>query len=339
MAASVCEYALPTVPSGSVAVEMVMAGQPMAKVIACVPWQPLASVVRMVTLTPVPFAVVGVPLITPARLADIRRARVLVEGTYYINRLFATVEFIGKSIIPVGHVGVVVSYTGARGEDVSGSEYSHGELVNAGCRGVWREPLMPGKYAFNTYAGKIELVPTTKRLFEDAGYTRMLGAGADKDSKRREENFGYLMRSVERYASAPSAGKASLSVFLTRLTLRVDNEEEVAGNKVTLSSLHSSKGLEFPVVFFIGLVEGILPHSRTTDPKVNEAVLTDVDDTLTTHGAITDDALQAMAALRAATPTASRGAPMPRAIANRAAPPLPSARCLPSCPSTPSRLS
>ncbi|MBB2486726.1 flotillin family protein [Mitsuaria sp. WAJ17] len=90
-----------------------------------------------------------------------RQERVLVEGTYYVNRLFATVEFINKTIIPVGFVGVVVSYTGARGEDVSGSEYSHGELVNAGCRGVWREPLMPGKYAFNTYAGKIELVPTT----------------------------------------------------------------------------------------------------------------------------------------------------------------------------------
>jgi len=90
-----------------------------------------------------------------------RQERVLVEGTYYINRLFATVEFIAKTIIPVGHVGVVVSYTGVRGEDVSGSEYSHGELVQSGCRGVWREPLMPGKYAFNTYAGKIELVPTT----------------------------------------------------------------------------------------------------------------------------------------------------------------------------------
>lgn len=90
-----------------------------------------------------------------------RQERVLVEGTYYINRLFATVEFIPKTIIPVGFVGVVVSYTGSRGEDLSGSEYSHGELVSAGCRGVWREPLMPGKYAFNTYAGKIELVPTT----------------------------------------------------------------------------------------------------------------------------------------------------------------------------------
>lgn len=90
-----------------------------------------------------------------------RQERVLVEGTYFINRLFATVEFIKKTVIPVGFVGVVVSYTGHKGTDLSGSEYSHGELVASGCRGVWRDPLMPGKYAFNTYAGKIELVPTT----------------------------------------------------------------------------------------------------------------------------------------------------------------------------------
>jgi uncharacterized membrane protein YqiK len=90
-----------------------------------------------------------------------RQERVLVEGTYFINRLFATVEFIKKTIIPVGYVGVVVSYTGHKGTDLSGSEYSHGELVESGCRGVWRDALMPGKYAFNTYAGKIELVPTT----------------------------------------------------------------------------------------------------------------------------------------------------------------------------------
>ncbi|MES2126748.1 MAG: SPFH domain-containing protein [Pseudomonadota bacterium] len=90
-----------------------------------------------------------------------RQERVLVEGTYFINRLFATVEFIRKTIIPVGFTGVVVSYTGHKGDDLSGGDYSHGELVASGCRGVWRDPLMPGKYAFNTYAGKIELVPTT----------------------------------------------------------------------------------------------------------------------------------------------------------------------------------
>ena len=43
-----------------------------------------------------------------------RQERVLVEGTYYINRLFATIELINKTVIPVGFVGVVVSYTGDR---------------------------------------------------------------------------------------------------------------------------------------------------------------------------------------------------------------------------------
>ena len=75
-----------------------------------------------------------------------RQLRVLVEGTYYVNRLFATVELIPKTVVEVGNVGVVVSYTGDRGADLSGEDYKHGELVETGHRGVWRDPLMPGKY-------------------------------------------------------------------------------------------------------------------------------------------------------------------------------------------------
>jgi uncharacterized membrane protein YqiK len=95
-----------------------------------------------------------------------RQLQVLVEGTYYINRLFATVEMIPKTIIEVGTVGVVVSYTGEQGEDLSGDEYRHGELVRRGQRGVWIEPLLPGKYAFNTYAGKVVSVPTTNIILK-----------------------------------------------------------------------------------------------------------------------------------------------------------------------------
>lgn len=95
-----------------------------------------------------------------------RQHQVLVEGTYYLNRLFATVEFIRKTVVPVGSVGVVVSYFGKAGTDRSGDGYSHGELVDSGCRGVWKEPLLPGKYAFNTYAGKIQLVPTTNFILK-----------------------------------------------------------------------------------------------------------------------------------------------------------------------------
>ena len=95
-----------------------------------------------------------------------RQYQVLVEGTYYINRLFATVEMIQKTIIEVGNVGVVVSYTGETGADLSGIEYRHGELVTKGNRGVWSEPLLPGKYAFNTYAGKVAIVPTTNFILK-----------------------------------------------------------------------------------------------------------------------------------------------------------------------------
>lgn len=95
-----------------------------------------------------------------------RQLQVLVEGTYYINRLFGTVEMIQKTVIEVGNVGVVVSYTGAMGADLSGQEYRHGELVERGNRGVWSEPLLPGKYPFNTYAGKVISVPTTNFILK-----------------------------------------------------------------------------------------------------------------------------------------------------------------------------
>ncbi len=85
----------------------------------------------------------------------------LTDGTYFINRWFATVELMPKTVVPIGYVGVVVSYYGRLGRDVSGDAFRHGERVTEGERGVWERPLGPGKYPFNTYAGNLILVPTT----------------------------------------------------------------------------------------------------------------------------------------------------------------------------------
>jgi uncharacterized membrane protein YqiK len=85
----------------------------------------------------------------------------LTDGTYFINRWFATIQQIPKTVVPIGYVGVVVSYYGRIGQDVSGTLFRHGERVQEGERGVLARPLGPGKYAFNTYAGSIVLVPTT----------------------------------------------------------------------------------------------------------------------------------------------------------------------------------
>jgi len=90
-----------------------------------------------------------------------RQYQPLTDGTYFINRWFATVELIPKTVVPIGYVGVVVSYYGRAGSDLSGEAFRHGERVTEGERGVWERPYGPGKYAFNTYAGNIVLVPTT----------------------------------------------------------------------------------------------------------------------------------------------------------------------------------
>ncbi|HET6251742.1 MAG TPA: SPFH domain-containing protein [Tepidisphaeraceae bacterium] len=85
----------------------------------------------------------------------------LTDGTYFLNRWFATVEIQPKTVVPIGYVGVVVSYFGPPGKDVSGDTFRHGERVSRGERGVWDKPFGPGKYPFNIYAGQIILVPTT----------------------------------------------------------------------------------------------------------------------------------------------------------------------------------
>ena len=85
----------------------------------------------------------------------------LIDGTYFLNRWFCTVELIPKQVVPIGQVGVVVSFYGKKGADTSGKEFRHGERVHEGEKGVWERALGPGKYAFNTASGQVVLVPTT----------------------------------------------------------------------------------------------------------------------------------------------------------------------------------
>src|SRR5437588_581579 len=89
-----------------------------------------------------------------------KQLQVLTDGTFFINRWFGAIEIKAKTLIPIGYVGVVVSYYGGAGSDCTGDTFSYGEQVEPGKRGVWRSALAPGKYALNPYAVKVELVPT-----------------------------------------------------------------------------------------------------------------------------------------------------------------------------------
>jgi len=87
--------------------------------------------------------------------------QVVLAGTYFLNPWFAKVDMVNMLEIPIGHVGVVISYVGAEGVDLSGAEFKHGNIVSKGQKGVWAEPLGPGKYPINPFIMKVELVPTT----------------------------------------------------------------------------------------------------------------------------------------------------------------------------------
>ncbi|EHQ25662.1 SPFH domain-containing protein [Mucilaginibacter paludis] len=87
--------------------------------------------------------------------------QIILAGSYNVNKWAVQIEEIPMTDVPIGYVGVVISYIGEDGKDVTGDSFKHGNIVGKGFRGVWMEPLGPGKYPINTFTMKMELVPTT----------------------------------------------------------------------------------------------------------------------------------------------------------------------------------
>jgi uncharacterized membrane protein YqiK len=97
--------------------------------------------------------------------------QILLSGTWNLNPWFVQVEQVPMVQIPIGYVGVVISFVGKAHVDVSGLEFKHGDLVNVGHKGVWVTPLYPGKHPLNTRVMKVELVPTTNIVLNWASRT------------------------------------------------------------------------------------------------------------------------------------------------------------------------
>lgn len=97
--------------------------------------------------------------------------QVLLSGSWNLNPWFVQVEQVPMLSIPIGSVGVVISFVGLAHEDVSGVEFKHGDLVNVGHKGVWVMPLNPGKHPVNTRIMRVELVPTTNIVLNWANRT------------------------------------------------------------------------------------------------------------------------------------------------------------------------
>ncbi|MCA9622773.1 MAG: UvrD-helicase domain-containing protein [Myxococcales bacterium] len=94
----------------------------------------------------------------------------------------------------------------------------------------------------------------------------------NKAAARRLANVQFLVRAFERRHEKRPLDHAGFEEFLRLLMLREqDADDGEATNKVTLTTMHGSKGLEFRIVFVVGLEEGLMPHARTLEERSTDA--------------------------------------------------------------------
>jgi uncharacterized membrane protein YqiK len=117
--------------------------------------------------------------------------QVLLSGSWNLNPWFVGVEQVPMTEIPIGYVGVVISFVGKTQEDVSGAAFTHGNLVNVGDKGVWVTPLYPGKHPLNTRVLKIELVPTINIVLNWSGTTERHSYDANLAALNVTSNDGF----------------------------------------------------------------------------------------------------------------------------------------------------
>ncbi len=99
------------------------------------------------------------------------------------------------------------------------------------------------------------------QVIRAVGYRDFILDGTPQ-AEDREENIGSLLSDAQNFASLP--------YFLEEVALMSSVDSESKDNKVTLMTLHAAKGLEFPVVFMVGMEEGILPHARVFESGPSE---------------------------------------------------------------------
>jgi superfamily I DNA/RNA helicase len=118
--------------------------------------------------------------------------------------------------------------------------------------------------------GGVDAVEATRALIEEIALHDDLRAASPSQSaaQRRIDNLEGLLRTLAR-----AGDPAALADLLRKLSLQADPDDaDDRGDKVVLTTLHGAKGLEFPVVFLVGLEEELLPHARTLQPQVTDVL-------------------------------------------------------------------
>lgn len=117
-------------------------------------------------------------------------------------------------------------------------------------------------FQFMGYQANMHLDDLIEKVLDESGYLAELKAENKPESESRIENLKEFIGVARDFEKTEPV--ANLETFLSQLSLVSDiDNADIEDDRVTLMTLHSAKGLEFPVVFMIGMEEGLFPHSRT----------------------------------------------------------------------------
>ena len=108
----------------------------------------------------------------------------------------------------------------------------------------------------------LEISEIVDEVLQKSGYRDMLDREQSIESRSRLENLDEFMSVPKDYEENTPLEEQSLINFLTDLSLVADIDEADTPNGVTLMTMHSAKGLEFPIVFIMGMEESLFPHIR-----------------------------------------------------------------------------
>ena len=108
----------------------------------------------------------------------------------------------------------------------------------------------------------LEVSEIVEEVLQKSGYREMLDREQSIESRSRLENLDEFMSVPKDYEENTPLEEQSLVNFLTDLSLVADIDEADTQSGVTMMTMHSAKGLEFPIVFIMGMEESLFPHIR-----------------------------------------------------------------------------